>query len=129
MYIYSLIAALLCRALLQANRIDKVTRKLADASIIVTIFLFFLLLPSVFANILSSLPDIYYRGIAATAILLGTMSVLTAILHRLFESKHPELRVKKSPSSALKIIVIIAILLFVVYPIVSMIISSLRYNY
>jgi hypothetical protein len=90
LYVYALIAAILCRALLQANRIDKNTRMLANASIAVTIFLFLLLMPSVFVDTPSTLPAIYYRGVAAAAILLGTTSILTAILHRLYVNKHPE---------------------------------------
>jgi hypothetical protein len=132
MYLYALIAAVLCRALLQANRVDNTTRILVTASIVITIFLFLLLLPSVFVNTTYTLPDIYYRGIAATAILLGTTSVLTAIFHRLYVNKHPEFHanetVKTHSSSVVKIIVLIIILLFVVMPIVSSIISYIAFR-
>lgn len=126
LYLYALIAAALCRALLQASRIDNKTRMLANASIIITILLFLLLMPNVFVNTPSALPDIYYRGVAATAILLGTTSVLTAILHRLYINKHPEVHtdetVKKHSSTPVKIVVLVLVLLFVVFPAISMII-------
>lgn len=95
MYLYAFIAALLCHALLRANRIDKYIRMLANASIIITLFLLLLLMPSVFADYPYALPDVYFRIIAATAILLGTTSVLTAILHRLYMNKHPELHARQ----------------------------------
>lgn len=125
-YLYALIAAVLCRALLQANRVDNVTRMLADASIFITIFLFFLLLPSVFVDTPSTLPDIYYRGIAATAILLGTTSVLTAILHRLYVNKHPEIHsdnTTRTHSFSIVRVIIITVLLFFGVPFIYSIIS------
>ncbi len=124
-YLYALIAALLCRALLQSNRVDKNTRMLADSSVAITVFLFLILLPSVFVNFPSTLPDMYYRVIAATAILLGTSSVLTAIMHRLYISKHPESHieepVKKPTSALLKIVVFLVVFLYVAPLLVSFI--------
>lgn len=115
LYIYAAIAAVMCRALLQVNRDDSKIRLLADASIGATIFLFLLLMPSIFVNDAAVLPDIYYRGLGAAAILLGTMSVLTAILYKLYLNKHPELQAlnhpKQQSSSVLKVVVIILLIL------------------
>jgi hypothetical protein len=122
-FLYVLIAAGLCRALLQANRIDNNTRNLANSSVAITIFLLLFLMPSVFIEYPYTLPDIYYRGIAATAILLGTTSILTAILDRLYLNKHPELHTTDKNEKQSSIIIRIIILLFVLPPVVLSIIS------
>lgn len=115
-YFYAIIAALLCRVLFQSNRTDKNTRALANSSMGVTVFLFVLLMPSVFVNYPALLPDIYYRLIAATAILLGTTSVLTAIMHRLYINKHPEINAevsnKKHFPNIIVVIIVVVILLY-----------------
>ncbi len=128
MYFYAVIAALLIRALLNANRIDKVTRMLADVSIYITIFLFALLMPSVFVEYPVELPETYNRGLAATAILLGTTTILTVIFHRLYVNKHPEIgQGKDKPFSVGQWILIAIVLLFAV-PVFFGIIGSLMYT-
>lgn len=128
MYFYAVVAALLIRSLLSADRIDNVTRILADISIYITIFLFVLLMPSVFVEYPVELPDVYYRGIAATGILLGTTTILTAVFLRLYASKHPELVQNSNKQfSAGKWVLIAAASLFILYLAYGLL-SSLMYR-
>lgn len=116
MYFYAFVGALLIRALLGAGRVDSIASIFADISIYLTIFLFFLLMPSVFVEYPVELPDFYYRGVAASGILLGTTTILTAIFLRLYVSKHPEQNQEKNkPFSVGKWILLAFVLLVIVY--------------
>lgn len=93
LYMYSFIAALIVQMLLSVDIIDVITSKLMKVAVGVTAFMWLYLIPSVFDNSYpKTLPEIYYRGIAAIGILLGTVLVLVMIFHRLYIAKHPELK-------------------------------------
>ena len=93
LYFYALCAVLIIQMLLSVNVIDKITNQLMRVAIGITVALWAYLIPSVFDNgYVKTLPEIYYRGIAAIGILLGTVLVLVAIFHRLYFTKHPELK-------------------------------------
>lgn len=94
-YLYSFIAAGLCRNLINIESDDSTTKKLANASVVITVFLYLLLMPTVFSDEFYKLPELYWRSIAATSILLGTTSVITAVLNRLYVNKHSELKNNK----------------------------------
>lgn len=112
-YFFALIASLIVYGLLKAVRSDKMTRLLSNISIAVTAIAFVYNIPSAFDNSYPhSLPDLYYRGLAALAILLGTSTVLTIIFHWMYRNKHPELKNQSEKSQhhmpvALKIVLII----------------------
>jgi hypothetical protein len=100
LYAYGFIAALIVQMLLSVNVIDKTTNLLMRTSVGITVFMWAYLIPSVFDNgYVKSWPEIYYRGIAAIGILLGTVLVLVTIFHRLYVSKHPEL-IKEKQAAA-----------------------------
>lgn len=52
----------------------------------------FLLLPVVWMASNADFPDFYYRLLAAAAIVDATLTILAAILHKLYLQKHPELK-------------------------------------
>ena len=53
-----------------------------------------LLQPIVYVtNAVHVLPEIYFRWLAAVAIIDATLSILTVIFFRLYQNKHPELKV------------------------------------
>jgi len=89
---YAVIAsAIIRKVLLYDNIVDKLTQTLSKATIGVTIFTYFVLMPSVFVNYPNELPEFVQRLTWATIILLVTMVVLTAISNKLYISQHPEL--------------------------------------
>lgn len=100
LYFYALIAAFIIQAMLSVNVIDKITANLMRAAQWMTVGMWVYLIPSVFDNSYpKSWPEIYYRGIAALGILLGTTLILVVIFHRLYVTKHPELKVPGTPKA------------------------------
>lgn len=93
LYLYALIAVLIIQAMFSVNVIDKTTANLMRTAQGMTVAMWVYLIPSVFDdNIPKSMPELYYRGIAALGILLGTVLILVVIFHRLYIAKHPELK-------------------------------------
>lgn len=73
---------------------------------------FLMLLPTIFVkNAFMVLPELYYRFLAAVAIIDGTLSVLTIIFYKLYMHKHPELR-DVNPRKGLSIWMLILIIFF-----------------
>lgn len=98
LYLYALVAAFIVQVLLSVNVIDKVTNRLMQTSVGLTAFMWLYLIPSVFDDgYPKGWPEIYYRGIAAIGILLGTVLVLVTIFHRLYLTKHPEVVAARGP--------------------------------
>ena len=93
LYFYTIIASLVIRLIQGARAFDVVSRRLQQTAIGIAAFLWLYLIPSVFQNgYYSLLPDMYYRGIAAVSVLLGTSIILFAIFRHLYAVKHPEQR-------------------------------------
>lgn len=91
LYFYAIVASLIIWAMLGVQVLDTVTNRLMRISVGLVCAMWVYLIPSVFDDGYPRLwPEIYYRGIAAVGILLGTMLVLTAIFHKLYLTKHPE---------------------------------------
>lgn len=109
---YAVVAAVIIRAVLGNNRIDKITRILANSTVGVTIFTFVLLMPSVFTNYPNTLPEFYQRLLWATIILQVTLWVLVSIFNRLYLNQHPELIVKKVGKSETPTVV--KVILFII---------------
>ncbi len=92
-YFNTLIAAFVVQVLLSVKLVDQLTNRFMRAAIWLTITMWAYLIPAAFDNSYSSaLPAIYYRGISALGIALGTTIVLVVIFHQLYVSKHPELK-------------------------------------
>lgn len=87
LYFYVLFASILVFGLLHARFSDKATALSAKASIGITAAFVTYLIPSVFDNG-HMLPDAYYRGVAAMAILLSTTVVLTVIYQWVYAIKN-----------------------------------------
>lgn len=91
LYFYALIAVLIIQMMLSVNTIDKITNRLMVGAMGLTVFLWVYLIPSVFDNDYPrAWPEVYYRGIAAIGIVLGTVLILVTIFHKLYLTKHPE---------------------------------------
>lgn len=117
-YVYTFGFASLIRLVLNATRKDQLTLWSANTSIVFSIILYLLLLPSIYTHYPDVLPEIHGRLTAAVGIILGTTSVLTAIFHRLYMQKHPELSAsahyeehKKMSPLAIVLLVILGLLL------------------
>ncbi len=113
LYIYSFCALLWTYLLLNIgeNLLDKATRILSLVSVGFTAVFYLLLLPTIFTHYPYSLPEFYYRSMAATVIFLATSSVLTVVFHRIYISKHPE--IKPSTKEPAWDIIVACIALFV----------------
>lgn len=74
------------------------------------------------------LDGFYGRLLAASAVISVTLSVVVAVMHRLFIQKHPELQTVKAKHSAGRIIVAILLLVFVVFPLISTILGFMMYR-
>ena len=129
---YAIIAAGIIRMLMNANQIDKVTRNLSKATIGVTVATYIILMPSIFVNYPDTVPEVYWRIMWATIILLVTMSVLVFIFNHLFLNQHPEFDVNKKLQKGkmptwLKIVIFL-ICLPVILNIITWIISMTLYH-
>jgi hypothetical protein len=115
-YFYTFVFSTLAKILYSVARADKVTRALSNTSMGFTGLMYLLVLPPLFYDYPNELPDVYYRILAAVAIVLGTTSVLTAIFNRLYLNKHPELTKKDAGhgTSPLTIVLYIIIGIFAI---------------
>ena len=86
---YAILSALFCIVILMTDRSVKLIRSVADSTLYVIVFFFILTIPSAFSNVLEPLPTIYFKGLGASAIVLGTMAVLTLIFQKLYAAKKP----------------------------------------
>lgn len=111
-YFYTFCASLWSRLLLYVgnNILDKATHVTSNVAIGFTVFLYLLLIPSTVTHYPNTLPDFYYRTMAATAILLATTSVLTTVFHRIHVFKHPEIKSLPSAKSNWDIVLAIIVL-------------------
>ncbi len=113
-YFYTFCASLWSQLLLRVggNLLDKPTRIVSRTAIGFTAFLYTLLIPSTLTHYPTTLPDLYYRTMAATAILLATASVLTTVFHRIYIFKHPEVKSLPSVKSGWDIVLAFIVLFF-----------------
>ena len=125
-YFYTFLASLWTKLLLKVGEYsaDKPTRVASRVSIGFTGLFYLLLLPTVFTHYSDTLPDLYYRIMAATVIALATSSVLTTVSHRIYLFKHPELKSQPSHDKGWDILVACIVLLFGL-PIIFMLIVTL----
>lgn len=96
-YFLTIVAALIVSGLLAAHIKDKVVGGLAWAASGTVVVAFTSLLPWIFIEFPSSLPELYFRIVAALFILAATITILTIIFDRLFVIKHPELKAPANP--------------------------------
>lgn len=129
---YAIVAAGVIRMLMNANQVDKVTRNLSKVTIGVTVATYIILMPSIFVNYPNIVPEVYWRIMWATIILLVTMSVLVFIFNHLFLNQHPEFDVNKKLQKGklptwLKIVIFL-ICLPIILNIITWIISMTIYH-
>lgn len=81
----------LAALLLNANREDKMTRRISNVSICVLVLMMLQLFPLTLSSYIDfSVGDgIYYRLLIVLAILFGVTTILTVIFNRLYLIKHP----------------------------------------
>lgn len=93
-YFYTFCASLWSQLLLQMaeNFVDKATRIVSFVAIGFTWLFWALLLPTIFTHYPDKLTEFHYRALAATVIVLATMSVLTIVFRRIYVAKNPELK-------------------------------------
>lgn len=101
LYFYALFASILIFCLLHARLSDAATALSAKASIGIAVAFVLYLIPSVFDNT-TILPDMYYRGIAAFAILLSTTVVITVIYQWVYAIKHRDLLARERAAAIAK---------------------------
>jgi FtsH-binding integral membrane protein len=87
-YVLAFLTTLMASVILQLRRETLRTRALAFTSTGILVFMYALVQPWIFADDNSSLPEIYFRTIGATAVLFVTCIVLTTISYRLYAAKH-----------------------------------------
>ena len=90
LFMYMLLCGSVAELLFLASKDDSLTRSVKYVSIALDALLLIYLVPWIFFEKTLELPDLYYRGIAAISILLGTTAILTAIAHMLYRAKHPK---------------------------------------
>jgi len=84
-------ASLHADMLLKAMGKEKYMDKIIYANYIFIAAVVLLYLPIIFIkNAETALPDIYFRFLAATGIIDGTLSILTIIFYKLYMHKHPK---------------------------------------
>lgn len=94
LYFYSFCVSLWIQLLLNvgSNLIDKQTHLMSNIAIGITVIFYLLLIPTVFTHYPDTLPEFEYRAMTASVIALATVSVLMTIFHRIYISKHPEIK-------------------------------------
>jgi len=95
-FISTIIASLFLELFGNLLKKDKIVKYLSYASMASVVLVYGLFMPLIFVTYPIDLPNIYFRLLAASAVLAGTLSILTAIFHRLYVAKHPELRPERS---------------------------------
>lgn len=101
-YLFALIALLLISGLLSTHRQqDKTVNAISWSASGTIVVAFVSLLPWIFAENVSALPEFYFRVVAALVILAATMTILTAIFDRLFIVEHPEPQLTNTTSMPL----------------------------
>lgn len=125
-YFYTFFASLWILLFLRIgeNHADKPTRIVSQIVIGFTSLLYVLSLPTIFVESLNDLPEMLYRAIAATAIVLATTSVITTVFRRIYVAKHPESKTIPSVKSGWDIIAAF-IVVFVGLPIIFMLTATL----
>jgi len=116
LYFYTVIIVLVVRLLLRIRAVDEMTKRMRQALLGSVALLWAYLIPSVFDDeYIKVLPGLYYRGIAALAVLIGTLAVLMTIFHRIYTMRHPEARVtaeshpKRFPVWAVVLIILVGL--------------------
>lgn len=114
MYFLTIVAALIIAGLIATHIKDKVVGGLAWGASGTVVVAFVSLVPWVFAEFPSSLPQFYFRVVAALFILAATVTILTVIFDRLFAIKHPELKAPANPNAMpLWVKILLGFLIFV----------------
>ncbi|HEY0965177.1 MAG TPA: hypothetical protein VGE13_01730 [Candidatus Saccharimonadales bacterium] len=98
-YLLTVVAALIISGLVSAHIKDKVVGGLAWGASGTVVVAFISLIPWIFAEFPASLPQFYFRVVAALFILAATVTILTVIFDRLFMIKHPELKAPTNPNA------------------------------
>lgn len=137
LYFNTFITVLVLQGVLKIRIVSVAASRLKQALIGTIALLWAYLIPSVFDNSTPKvLPSIYYRGVAALVVVLGTIAVLMTIFHRLYLTHHPELKAAapmKKPRISVGILLLIIVaalfvlptILGVLYTIVTLLFSGL----
>lgn len=126
-YLLTLIAALIIAGLVSAHVKDKIVGTMAWGASGTVAVAFASLLPWVFAEYPSMLPEFYFRVVAALFILAATVTILTIIFDRLFMIKHPEVKAPANPNAMpLWVKILLGFLIFIfggwiIFPIVGLV--------
>ncbi len=127
---YTFCASLWIQLLLKVgnNKSDKPTRIASLTGIGFTGLFYVLLLPTVFVHYPEKLPEFHYRALAATVIVLATVSVLTTVFHRIHAFRHQEERVKSKDNGMDVLLAVVVV--FIGLPIIAGIMSTISsYSY
>ena len=108
-YFLVFFASLYCLAIIKSQLKDNLSVIAGNTSMVITLIFTAYLMPFVFLDNRVDLGDFYYRLLAVLAILLGTSTVLTAIFHKLYQSKHPEQKRAKGKTPVWLIVLLIII--------------------
>lgn len=92
LFMTTIIAAVFLELFSKLLKKDKSVKYFSYGSMASVVLLYALFMPLIFTEYPVDLPNLYYRLLAASGVLAGTLSILTAIFHRLYVAKHPELR-------------------------------------
>jgi hypothetical protein len=126
-YFLALIAALIIAGLVSAHVKDKIVGTMAWSASGTVAVAFTSLLPWIFVQYSSMLPEFYFRVVAALFILAATVTILTVIFDRLFMIKHPEAKAPANPNAMpLWVKILLGFLVFIfggwiIFPIIGLI--------
>lgn len=120
-YFLVFFASLYCLAIIKTKLQDNISIMAGNVSMGIAVIFSIYLMPLVLSDNRSDMGEFYYRVLAVLAILLGTSTVLSAIFHKLYLSKHPELKNKSKRTPAWVIVLLILAGLFILPYIVSLI--------
>lgn len=125
-YFLTVIAALIIAGLVSTHTKDKVVGAVAWTGSGTVAVAFVSLLPWIFTDLPSLLPEFYFRVVAALFILAATTTILAIIFDRLYVLKHPEPKAEANPHAMplwVKILLGFLILLFggwIIFPILGL---------
>jgi len=120
-YFLVFFASLYCLAIIRTQLQDNIAKMAGNVSMGIAVIFAIYLIPLVLSDDRLRMGDFYYRVLAVLAILLGTSTVLSAIFHKLYLSKHPELKTKSKRTPVWVIVLLILVGLFILPSIVTFI--------
>lgn len=133
-FLVVLFAVLIIAGLLTTHLRDKLVRTMALSASGGVALAFALLVPWIFADDYYTLPEFYFRVIAASFILAATLTVLTIIFERMYAVKHPEPAEASNPHAmpfGVKLLLIFLVLFFggwMIFPLFFGLIFGAAYN-